>query len=139
MINLSNTISKYLFQAMVDIPETMDWVTILSQTKYPCSEIYQGITKPKLVKSFSLIYLNMTLHYIIIKKRKVLKWTDYHITLPKNFIFDKNFLHHSWIEVGYQQVHICNIPFIYFPIQHMLLHYQLPSLSLEIMDLHHDK
>ena len=85
MINLSNSISKYLFQAMVDIPETMDCGTILSQPKYPCSEIYQRITKSKLVKSLSLICLNMTFHYIIIKKRKVLKWTHYHITLPKHY------------------------------------------------------
>ena len=35
--------------------------------------------------------------------------------------------------------HIPNIPYIYFPIQHMLLHHQLPTLSQEIMDLHNDK
>ena len=79
---------------MVDIPETMDWATILSQTKYPCSEIYQGITKPKLVKSLSLICLNMTFHYIIIKKERP-KMDPLPHNSPQVLFFDKNFLHHS--------------------------------------------
>ena len=34
---------------------------------------------------------------------------------PQVLFFDKNFLHHSWIEVSYQQVHICNLHLFTFP------------------------
>ena len=87
VINVSNSISKYLFEGMVDFPETMDWA--LSWV-HQSIHIVTGNSKTKAgkISSFSISKYDIPLTLL----RKVLKRTHYHITLPKQLFFDINFL-----------------------------------------------